>query len=231
MPVEECGKVILLVYMYQVASGNTDWAKQYSSLLRLYTDYLTLNGLYPTAQLSSDDGAGPIANQTGLAIKAAIALNAYGRMTGQSNCSDLGRHFAHVLYVDGVGTDAARTHFTQVQYDDSSWGMEYNLYLDVLLELDTFPKDAYSMETNFLPNVRMEHGVPLDSRVDWGKTDCMHFAAATAMAPGVENGGVRDMLINDVHAFLTNEQDYVPFSDNFFVETNSSNIAGSYNLY
>ena len=231
MPVEECGNLLLLVCMYQQASGDTDWAGQYLSLLRLYADYLVANGLHPTAQLSSDDGAGPIANQTGLAIKSAIALNAYGRMSGQSNYSNISRGFADSLFLQGWGTDADRTQFTLTQYDDSSWGMEYNLYLDVLLDVNTFPTDAYTMETNFLPGVRMERGVPLDSRVDWAKTDWMHFAAATAMAPGVENEEVRDMLVNDVHAFLINGQNNVPFSDNFFVETNSSDVAGAYNLY
>jgi hypothetical protein len=231
MPVEECGNVILLAYMYQCATGDSDWINQYSSLFKLYADYLVLNGLYPTAQLSSDDGAGSIANQTGLVVKAAVALNAYGRMSGQSNYSDTGRSFADALYEKDVGTDPDRTHFTLTQYDDSSWGMEYNLFMDVLLDLNTFLTEAYTMEANYYPNVRSELGVALDGRVDWGKTDWMHFAAATAMAPGVQNEGTRDMFIDDVHAFLTNGQSYVPFSDNFFVETNGSDIAGTFNVY
>ena len=231
MPVEECGNVILLAYMYQCATNDSAWVDQYSALFKLYADYLVLNGLYPTAQLSSDDGAGPIANQTGLAIKSAIALNAYGRMSGQFNYSNTGRSFANTLYEKNVGTDPAQTHFTLTQYDDASWGMEYNLFMDVLLDLSTFPTEAYAMEANFYPNVRSELGVALDSRVDWGKTDWMHFAAATAMAPGVENHGTRDMFIDDVHAFLTDGQSYVPFSDNLFVETNGSDIAGTFNTY
>ena len=231
MPVEECGNVILLAYMYQCATGDSEWINQYSALFKLYADYLVLNGLYPTAQFSSDDGAGPIANQTGLTIKSAIALSAYGRMSGQSNYSNTGRSFADTLYEKDIGTDSARTHFTLTQYDDSSWGMEYNLFMDVLLGLNTFPTEAYAMEANYYPSVRSELGVALDSRVDWGKTDWMHFAAATTMAPGVENEATRDMFIDDVHAFLTNGQSYVPFSDNFFVETNGSDIAGTFELY
>ena len=231
MPVEECGNVILLAYMYQCATGDTTWVDQYSALFKLYADYLVLNGLYPTAQLSSDDGAGSIANQTGLAIKSAIALNAYGRMTRQSNYSNTGRSFADTLYEQDAGTDPGRTHFTLMQNNGSSWGVEYNLFLDVLLGLSTFPVEAYGMEANYYPKVRSELGVALDSTVNWGKTDWMHFAAATAMASGVDNEGTRDMLIDDVHAFLTNGGSYVPFSDNFFVETNGSDVAGTFNLY
>jgi hypothetical protein len=109
--------------------------------------------------------------------------------------------------------------------------MEYNLFMDVLLDMNTFPAEAYSMEANYYPNVRSELGVALDRRVDWGKTDWMHFAAATAMAPGVVKEGTRDMFIDDVHAFLTNGQSYVPFSDNLFVETNGSDIAGMFYVY
>ncbi|KAK5171286.1 uncharacterized protein LTR77_004430 [Saxophila tyrrhenica] len=231
MPVEECGNIIVLAYMYQLASGNIEWASNYASLFRQYADYLVLNGLYPTLQLSSDDGAGPVANRTGLAIKAAIALNAYGVMTGQSNYSDTGRQFADELYEQTAGTDADRTHFTLTQRDDNSWGIGYNLFLDVLLKLDTFPTEAYAMQTNYYQHVRAEAGLALDSRVDWGKTDWMNFAAATAMAEGVGNEGVRDMLVGDVHAFLASGQNTAPFSDNFFGETNGSDVAGIYNIY
>lgn len=232
MPVEECANVILLAYMYQCATGDDDWVNLYSDLFKEYADYLVAHGLYPEPQLSSDDGAGPIANQTGLAIKTAIALNAYGRMSGQSHYSDTGRSFADTLYNTNIGTDPDQTHFTLTQFDDSSWGLEYNLFMDVLLNLSTFPTDACAMEADYYPIVRSELGVSLDSRVDWGKTDWMIWAAATAIAPGVENEGTRDMFVDDVHGFLTDGvNSNVPFSDNFFVETNGTDVAGSFNLY
>ena len=67
------------------------------TLFQGYADYLVSNGLYPTQQLSTDDGLGDITNQTELAIKAAVGLNAYGVMTGQSNYSDVGKRFASTL--------------------------------------------------------------------------------------------------------------------------------------
>ena len=232
MPVEECSNVILLAYMYKNATGDTDWMNQYSALLKQYADYLVAHGLYPETQLSSDDGAGVIANQTGLAIKAAIALNAYGKLSGQSHYSDTGKSFANTLYEKDVGTDPNQTHFTLTQYDDESWGLEYNLFMDVLLHLGTFPTEAYAMQANYYPTVRLDLGLPLDSRVAWGKTDWMAWAAATSMATGVENDSTRDMFVDDIHGFLTNGvMSSVPFSDNFFVETNGTDVAGKYNLY
>lgn len=229
MPVEECANILILTLMYQRASGDSSWVQQYSSLFRQAADYLVDNGLYPTAQFSSDDGAGVVANQTGLAIKAAIGLTAYGKLSNQTDYYDVGRALAHKLFVDSVGTDKARTHFTLLQGEDNSWTLAYNLYLDILLKLDTFPESAHVMATKYYPSVRADAGVPLDSRVNWAKTDWMHFAAATALAVG--NDGVKDMFVDDVHAFVTNGQNDAPFSDNFFSYTNGSDAVGNFNTY
>ena len=219
MPVEESGNLLALMYMYERASGDKDYKNQFIDTLNTYADYLVENGLHPSKQLSTDDGAGEATNQTGLAVKAAIGLNAYGVMTNQRKYSDAGRHFADVLYKDAGGTDPKRTRFTMLQGKDDSWSLQSNLYLDVLLELNTFPTEAYKMQTDFHPTVRKEAGVPLDSRDSWTKTDWMTFAAATAMAPGVGNEGVRDMFIDDIHAYMTNGLNNVPFSDKFWTES------------
>ncbi|KAK0897855.1 hypothetical protein LTR02_010491 [Friedmanniomyces endolithicus] len=231
MPVEDCGSLLTLIYMYQLATGDKIWAAQYHSLLQGYADYLVSNGLYPTKQLSSDDGLGNIRNQTGLAIKAAIGLNAYGVMTGQRNFSDIGKRFASTLYDEKVGLDLHRTHFTCSQGEDRSWGMMYNPYPDVLLNLSTFPKAAYAMQSSYYPTVRMPGGVPLDSLVGFGKTDWMMFAAATVVAPGVDKVGVRDMFIDDVHAFMANGINAVPFSDKFHLRDDGTIVKGTWSQY
>lgn len=231
MPVEECGNLLILVCMYEKATGNTEWRHTYSIILQECADYLVANGLYPFTQLSTDDGAGSVANQTGLVIKAAIALNAYGNMTGQTNYSDTGRHFAKVLYNQRVGIDTNETHFLLIENDDTSWGLQFNLYMDVLLDLDTFPTSALEMQTAFYPGVRGEAGVALDNRVNWGKTDWMMFAAATAMAEGVGNEGVRDMLVDDVHAYVANGLNDVPLGDRYIVEGSGAEVAGTWTAY
>jgi hypothetical protein len=140
-------------------------------------------------------------------------------MTNQPKYCDIGRQFVDSLYKQTLGTDPERTRFTMFQGEGETWSLQFNLYLDVLLKLNTFPTEAYRMQTNFYPTVRKEAGVPLDSRDSWAKTDWMVFAAATAMAPGVTNEGVRDMFINDIHAYISNGKNDVPFSDKFWTET------------
>jgi hypothetical protein len=219
MPIEESGNLLALLYMYELASGDTEYKNEFLETLQIFADYLVENGLHPVKQFSTDDGAGEAANQTGLAVKSAIALNAYGIMTNQPRYSDIGRHFADILYNQTEGTDPARTRFTMFQGEGDTWSLQFNLYLDVLLKLNTFPTEAYRMQTDFYPTVRKEAGVPLDSRDSWAKTDWMVFAAATAMAPGVTDEGVRDMFINDIHAYISNGKNDAPFSDKFWTES------------
>ncbi|KAK8212903.1 hypothetical protein M8818_003068 [Zalaria obscura] len=180
---------------------------------------------------STDDGAGSSPNQTNLAIKAAIALNAYGLMTGQSNYSDTGKRFATELYNNTLGTDPNRTHFTILEGEAQTWALAFNLFPDVLLGLNTFPTAAYAMQTAFYSTIRSLGGVALDSREDWGKTDWMLWAAATAMAPGVGNNSCRDMFIDDVWNFASNGMNEVPFGDKFFVETNGTDVEGMWDMY
>lgn len=230
MPVEECANILLLAALHQHATGDATWTQHHAGLFQQYADYLVAHGLYPTAQLSSDDGAGVVANQTGLATKAAIALCALRPRVREPAILPHGPSLRpHILFVDGVGTDPARTHFTLTQDDARSWALAYNLYLDAVLALDAFPASAHAMASRFYPSVRGEAGVPLDSRVGWGKTDWMMFGAATAAVVG--ETGVREMFVDDVHGFLTNGRNDAPFGDNFFVSTNWSEVAGEYDTY
>lgn len=68
--------------------------------------------MYLTKQLLTDDAAGPAANQTNLAIKAAVGLTAFGALTKQQNYTAVGQLFAKKIYNDGLGTDQEKTHFT-----------------------------------------------------------------------------------------------------------------------
>ena len=214
-PVEECGNIMTLIYTYTLATKNTTFADTYRTILRPYADYLVTNGLNMPSQLSTDDGQPATANQTNLAIKAAIGLVAYGTLYNETNYTSIGRSYADMLYAQGLATDPAKTHFT-LNYpgNTDTWVMAYNLYPDVLLNLGVFPQAALDMEAAYYPTVRAEAGVPLDSAVTYGKTDWMNHAGATS--PGRDNG-TREMFIDDVHAFISNGLNQVPISDEWTV--------------
>lgn len=210
-PVEETGNLLILAYAYVFASGNKAWATKYIPLFRGYADYLVQNGLNISSQISTDDGAGPLANQTNLAIKAAVGLNAFGQLSGMKNYSDTGMGYATQLYDDRLGTDPNKTHFTLVYGNATSFTTAFNLFPDVNLKLGTFNASAFDMQSRYYPSQRREAGVPLDTRVPWGKTDWMHFAAAYC------RNDTKSMFVNDVHGFVADRLNDAPFSDRYFV--------------
>ena len=214
-PVEETANLLILVCAYSLASGNEAWANQYTALLQRYANYLVASGLNIPSQLSTDDAAGPLANQTNLAIKAAIGLTAFGRLFSQPNYTEIGLQYANRLYIEGLGTDADKTHFVLEYGNSASYTTAFNLYPDRLLKLGTFSQKAFDMQAAFYPMIRAEAGVPLDNRVNWGKTDWMLFAGASS--PAADNS-TKGMFIDDVHQFVSSGKNSKPFSDRYTVK-------------
>ena len=218
MPVEESGNILILADLYQTATGDTQWASGYQDIFQTYGDFLVSNATNQVPQFSTDDGIGEMANQTTLAIKAAVGLKAIGAMFNANNYTQAGDNLADLLYNQTLGTDAQRTHFTLLYPNQTtSWTTAYNLYPDMLLKLNTFTQAAYDMESSYYPTVRATAGVPLDNMTDWGKSDWMIWSSAIA------SQDTRDMFINDVHQYITADLDTVPFSDRFFVSNELGN--------
>jgi len=188
------------------------WAKQYLSLFQGYANYLVNNGIYIAKQLSTDDAAGPAANQTNLAIKAAVGLTSFGNLASLPNYIVVGQTFALTLYENRLGTDSARTHFTLQYGDDPSWATMFNLFPDYLMKLNTFSASAYDMQSSWYPQVRSLGGLALDSALDWTKTDWMLWAGATS------SKDTMNIFVNDLHSYLSSGLNQVPFSDKYDVQ-------------
>ncbi|KAH1580094.1 hypothetical protein KXW39_004810 [Aspergillus fumigatus] len=221
MPIEECGNLMVLILAYVRATGDEAWAAQYFNILKGYADYLVQNGIDIAEQLSSNDAAGPLANETNLAIKAAVGLKAFGELTGLTEYSSIADSRADLLFAQGLGTDEQKTHFV-LQYPDkpSSWKIPYNLYPDVLLGLGTFPREVHQMSSAFFKSVRGEYGVPLDSRQDWAKSDWNMWLAGT-----LDNSTCSE-FVNDLWAFVTNGKHDWPFSDRYIATSAKGNTPG-----
>lgn len=221
MPIEETGNLLILAYAYTVASGNKDWASNYMGMFQSYANYLVHNSINIAKQLSTNDAAGPLVNETNLAVKAAIGLKAFGALSGLTNYSDIGDEHANLLYGEGLATDLDKTHFV-LQYphmsnDRTTWKITFNLYPDVLLNLSTFSQAVYDMESAWYPKVRSEDGVALDSRQWWAKTDWNIWCAGTSQK------ATRDMFVNDLWAFTSNKLNSWPLSDRYVVANRASN--------
>lgn len=221
MPIEECGNLLILILAYVRATGDKAWAAQYFDILRGYADYLVEHGIDIEEQLSSNDAAGPLANETNLAIKAAVGLKAFGELTGLTEYSSIAESRANLFFTEGLGTDEQKTHFV-LQYPDKpySWKTPYNLYPDVLLSLGTFPKEAHRMSSTFFKSVRAEYGVPLDNRQDWAKSDWNMWLAGTL------DNSTRSEFVDDLWAFMTNGKHNWPFSDRYIATSAQGNTPG-----
>ncbi|KAI9711265.1 MAG: hypothetical protein M1820_002252 [Bogoriella megaspora] len=218
MPLEESGDLIILFLAYQTATGDSSWYNTYKQQLERYAIYLQQYGEYPVNQLSTTDGLGAFTNMTSLAIKSAVALSAYGKLSGVQNYTDTGKAFAKTVQTIGLGSQQSSTTnrpYLTLTYGNESWYLQFNLLPDKLFGLDTFPDSVFEDQTEFYPTVRAAEGVPIDDGANWGKTDWDSWVAAYATSTTT-----RDLFVNDIHAYISNGLNNMPFSDKY-------NLAGA----
>lgn len=214
MPIEETGNLFVLLLAYEKATGDTSFVSEYSSLYPGYGTYLAENGLYPVYQLSTTDGLGAFANMTSLAVKAAVGLAAYGKLSGQENYTALSASFAETILTPGVGvfiSEETNEPYLDLTYDEATWYLTFNIYPDALFELDVFNASTYAAQSAFYPTVRSTLGVAIDGAVQWGKTDWDFWVAAVA------EDSTLQMFVDDVHAYISNGLNTEPFSDRYYV--------------
>jgi len=73
----------------------------------------------------------------------------------------------------------SKTHTVLSYQYRSSYGLLYNTYPDLLLDLSIIPSYVYSMQSKFYPTISQIFGVPLDSRHEYTKSDWELWTAAT----------------------------------------------------
>lgn len=215
MPLEECGNMIIMSLAYAQRSGNTDYLAQHLPKMEQWAGYLVDEALIPDNQISTDDFAGSLANQTNLALKGIIALKAMGeigRLAGGNLTADYGATAdAYLPQWVGYGLNNASTppHTTLAYDEPDSWGVLYNLYADRLLGLDFVYDYIYDIQSAFYPTVADAFGVPLDTRHTWVKSDWEMFAAAVA------SEDTRKLLIDLLATFINETPQTGPLGDLF----------------
>jgi len=134
MPVEECGNMIFMALAYsQFVSSTTTYLTKHYRILKQWTTYLIEFGLVPATQVSTDDFAGPLANQTNLALKAILGIKA------MSFVADVTGHKSDVKEFDKIAEKYMRqwekyafvengTHAKLAYQLNSSWGTCHQFY-------------------------------------------------------------------------------------------------------
>lgn len=187
MPLEECGNMIITTLAYAQRAQDTGYLSQHYSILKQWTSYLVQEALVPENQLSTDDFQGQLANQTNLALKGIIAIQAMSEIASKTgngadatNYSNIAHDYIGKWHEMAVVTDANPPHTNLDYQDDSSHGLLYNLYADRLLGLNLVPQAIYDMQSAFYPTVAETYGVPLDTRNVFTKSDWQMWTAAIA---------------------------------------------------
>jgi hypothetical protein len=189
-------------------SAAYSWARRSYSLWKQWADYLVAESLIPQNQLSSDDFAGWLANQTNLALKGIVAIRAMSELSNFVGEKSDGEEYRMVAetYIrrwEKLGISRDRTHAKLAYGWYGSWTTLYNLFADALLcphspdyfhngqsgrEKDRSGQhngqlvsdEIYTMQSKWYHAVVQKYGLPLDSRHLYAKSDWEVFAAAVS---------------------------------------------------
>lgn len=106
-----------------------------------------------STDVALDDFAGPLANQTNLALKGIIGLQAASMIANMTGHSQAGSDYANTAS-DWIGQweqlavnqNANPPHTTLNYGDEDSFSLLYNLYADQLVQTNIVPHSIYTMQ-------------------------------------------------------------------------------------
>lgn len=210
-----------IVLKYAQTAGDNNYLKQHYTILKQWVEYLVEDSLYPSEQLSTDDFAGHLANQTNLALKGIIGIAAFAeisKLVGESgdadNYTSIAKDYIGKWEGLGINSAASPAHSTLNYNNASTHGLLYNLYNDKLVGTKLVPQRVYDDQSAFYPTVANEYGVDLDTRNQyWTKGDWEIFCAAIA------GDDTRDMFISKYANWVSETPSSNPFSDLYLTST------------
>lgn len=218
-PLEECGNMLIMTLAYAQRAPNgidTAYLNQHYKILTQWTQYLVNDSLIPANQISTDDFAGSLANQTNLALKGIIGIRAMAQIANLTGHLADGRKYTNIsqVYINkwqqyGIAMNAKPPHTTLGYGLNKTHGLLYNLFGDRELNLNLVPQRVYDMQSNFYPTVELNYGVPLDTRHNYTKADWQMFTAAIA------GKSTQNMFIRDLAKWIGQTPTNLPFSDLF----------------
>lgn len=115
------------------------WVQKSYTLWKQWTGYLVREALIPANQLSTDDFAGWLANQTNLALKGIIGIRAMSEMAdllGETGDAEYYRNVAETyikIWEEELAISRDGTHAKLAYTWFGSWTTLYNLFADSLL--------------------------------------------------------------------------------------------------
>ncbi|EME49235.1 hypothetical protein DOTSEDRAFT_58479 [Dothistroma septosporum NZE10] len=224
-PLEECGNMLIMTLAYAQRANDNAYLSQHYQILKQWTGYLVDEALIPANQISTDDFAGSAANQTNLAIKGIIGIEAMAQIANRTGNIADGQNYTRIAhdYITkwqklGINYNANPPHTTFKYGNASSYSLLYNLYSDRELGLQLVPQSVYDMQSNFYPTKFNTYGVPLDTRHTYTKNDWEIFCAAIA------SSSTKSKFISTIAKWLNQTPTNFAFTDLY--DTISGNYPG-----
>ncbi|KAF7790090.1 hypothetical protein EIP86_001040 [Pleurotus ostreatoroseus] len=222
MPLEESGNMLIMTLSYVQKTNDKSLLTTYFDLLDQWTQFLIAESLIPANQISTDDFAGSLANQTNLAIKGIVGIKAMSQiasLVGQTTKSDNYSSIAasYVPQWQKFATSTTGNHLTLSWH--SHWGLSYNMFADKLLQTNVFPQSIYDAQTAWYSTVANSFGVPLDTRHTYTKSDWEIWTAGL-----VSSTTVRDLFVSSVFKYASDGMSSQPLGD--WYETTDGSVEG-----
>ncbi|BDI30017.1 hypothetical protein CCAX7_20680 [Capsulimonas corticalis] len=223
MPVEESGNLILLCDAIAKQEGNPDFASRFWPQLTKWEQYLEKYGLDPEDQLCTDDFMGHLAHNSNLAVKAILAIAAYGdlcRMRGDAASADKYQALAKADALHWTEAASDGDHSRLAFDKPNSWSQKYNLVWDKISGLNVFPADTAQKEIAYYKTQMKQYGLPLDSRTKLTKTDWEYWTATLA-----DNQADFETITNPIYDYLYVTDQRLPLVDSYNTDDTPPNPA------
>lgn len=220
MPVEECGNMLIMAYVYSIISKNNDFIEKNDDLLKRWADYLVKIGNNIELQLCTDDFAGKLAGNINLAIKSCTAIKCYAEICKLLDKDGSKYETAAKQNAEEIKTKNPAGDCLALSFDKhDSWSLKYNIVWNYILDFDLFDTKTAKTEVKKYIRNQNEYGTPLDSRRDYTKSDWLMWASALD-----ETGFLTQKYSEDLLRFLDHSEDKAPFTD--WYDTRSAKMKG-----
>ncbi|KAN0137090.1 protein of unknown function (DUF1793) domain containing protein [Lactarius tabidus] len=204
--VEDSGNMLIMTYAHARASGDDSLITTYYSLLTSWADYLSNTTLLIHDQFSADGLTTD--NQTNLAIKGIIAIEAMSKMSSiVSQASDVDKYSKTAANLYAQWKNLALIddlHLLAAYGLVDSWTLGYNLFADVWLGTNVVDSSVYDGQSSFLNNLFTSNfsnttsGMPVDNiGSDIGFVGVVWDMFVVAMTP---NQNLRTNLISNLYS-------------------------------
>jgi len=211
MPIEESGNMVILTAAIAKIEGNADYAKKYWDLLTTWTNYLVEYGQDPENQLCTDDFAGHWAHNANLSVKAIMGVAGYAelaRMLGMNDVADKYETKARQMAEKWEQMAREGDHYRLAFDRQNTWSQKYNMVWDKLWNTNIFPKGVMDKEVNYYLTKQNTYGLPLDSRMEYTKSDWVMWTAAMS-----SNKSTFEKFSDLIYKYINETTTRVPISD------------------